>query len=94
MAKYCITAANHNNKTNHVASSFLVWQLDEQKNSWSRLGGKSAKEVVGLIEAGHSVVTGKVDAATKTLHLGEKVEVEVRIAKNSSQYDIGAMPGF
>lgn len=94
MAKYCITAANHRNQTNHVASSFLVWQHDEAKNVWSKLGGRSAKELVGLIEAGHSVVTGSFDAAKNLIHFGEKVEVEVRIAKNSSKYDISTMPTF
>jgi hypothetical protein len=94
MAKYCITAANHQNKSNHVASSFLVWLFDEQKETWSRLGGKSAKEVVSLIEAGHHVITGKFDAARKVISLGEQVEVEVRIAKNSSKYDISTMPAF
>jgi hypothetical protein len=94
MAKYCITAANHQNQSNHVASSFLVWLFDEQKETWSRLGGKSAKEVVSLIEAGHHVITGKFDAARKVISLGEQVEVEVRIAKNSSKYDISTMPAF
>jgi hypothetical protein len=94
MATYCITAANHKNKTNHVASSFLVWLFDEKAKGWESQGGKSAKEVVGLIEAGHSVITGKASADEKTLDRGEKVEVEIRIAKNSSNYDISTMPTF
>lgn len=94
MAQYCITAANHENKTNHVASSFLVWLFDEKQKQWISQGGQSAKNVVGLIESGHSVITGELSKDGKTLNRGEKVEVELRIARNSSKYDISNMPTF
>ncbi len=94
MARYCIIAANHNNPNNHVASSFHVVLINDQKNTWSSLGSKTAKEVVGLIESGNKVLTGKLDANGEDLNLGEPVEVELRIAKNSSNYDISKMPKF
>lgn len=38
MAQYCITAANHESKTNHVASVFFVWLRDGGADTWTRLG--------------------------------------------------------
>ncbi|WP_207005069.1 hypothetical protein [Trinickia mobilis] len=94
MADYCITAANHKNPNNHVASSFLVWVLDTPKNTWQSLGSKSASEVVGLVEKGHKVYTAKLNAEGTAINLGEPVEVELRIEKNSTNYDISKMPRF
>jgi hypothetical protein len=92
MDTYCITAANHKNKSNHVASSFLVWLLDTEADVWRKQGPKSAKEVVALIEAGNKVLTGKENE--KTISSGEPIEVELRIAKNKTNYDISNMPTF
>lgn len=94
MAEYCITAANHKNSNNHVASSFLMWLLDTKANTWMKQGSKSAKEVVGLIESGNTVLTAKLSADGKKINLGEPVEVELRIAKNSTNYDVSKMPTF
>ncbi|ABK06944.1 hypothetical protein Bcen2424_0190 [Burkholderia cenocepacia HI2424] len=94
MAKYCITAANHKNPNNHVASSFLVWVQDPKTTKWSELGAKSAKQVVELIESGNTVLTGKISADGKKLLPGEPVEVELRIAKNKTDYDVSKMPTF
>lgn len=94
MANYCITAANHKNRNNHVASSFLVWAFDSAKKSWSKLGAKSAKQVVELIESGHTVLTAKLSADGTKLDFGEPVEVELRIAKNKTSYDVSKMPTF
>ncbi|WP_434661472.1 hypothetical protein P5W99_00745 [Paraburkholderia sp. A3BS-1L] len=94
MANYCITAANHKNPNNHVASSFLVWLQDPKTTKWNQLGAKSAKQVVELIESGNTVLTGKISADGKQAHLGEPVEVELRIAKNKTNYDVSKMPAF
>ncbi|MFT0174194.1 hypothetical protein ACLKMY_35220 [Paraburkholderia mimosarum] len=93
MADYSITAANHKNPSNHVASSFLVWVQDPKEKSWSKLGGKSASQVVELIESGNTVRTGKLSADGK-LATGEPIEVELRIAKNKTNYDVTKMPTF
>lgn len=94
MATYCITAANHKNPSNHVASSFLVWLQDDQKNSWSKQGPKSAREVVSLVESGNTVLTARFDAKENAIYTGEPVEVELRIAKNKTSYDVSKMPTF
>lgn len=94
IANYCITAANHKNPNNHVASSFLVWVNDSKNGTWSEVGAKSAKEVVELIESGHMVLTGKVSTDGKQLRLGEPVEVELRIARNKTYFDVSTMPTF
>jgi len=94
MAKYCITAANHKNPNNHVASSFLVWVQDLKTTKWTQLGGRSAKQVVELIELGNTVLTGKISADGTKLLPGEAVEVELRIAKNKTDYDVSKMPTF
>jgi hypothetical protein len=50
--------------------------------------------VVELIESGNTVLTGKVSADGTQLNLGEPVEVELRIAKNKTNYDVRKMPAF
>lgn len=92
MAKYCITAANHKNPNNHVASSFLVWRFDEKENIWKKQGATSAKDVVGLVEAGHTVLTAH--EKPDSISTGEPIEVELRIAKNKTNYDVSKMPKF
>ena len=92
MTTYCITAANHKNPKNHVASSFLVWSLEEGIDEWNKEGRKSAKYVVGLLEAGHTVLTAHENGTTITT--GEPIEVELRIAKNGTKYDVSTMPTF
>jgi hypothetical protein len=92
MAKYCITAANHKNPKNHVASSFELWQ--ENRNGWERLGGRSAKVIVELLESGDTVTTAEYDAKEETLTFGAAVEVELRISKNGGDFPITGMPTF
>jgi hypothetical protein len=91
MAKYCITAANHKNPNNHVASSFKVY-VEKGTGNWDLHGKMSAKDVVELIEHGHTVLTGKIEGGH--IYLGAPVEVELRIAKNETQYPISTMPPF
>jgi hypothetical protein len=94
MAEYCITAANHKNPRNHVASSFLVWLRNEETAGWKSPGAKSARDVVGLVEAGHTVLTGFFNEKKKTITVGEPIEVELRISKNESRFDVNEMPTF
>lgn len=93
MGQYCITAANHESKTNHIASVFLVWLRDGGEDTWTKLGSKSTRDIVELLEEGHSVVTGTVSVHGE-LKLGKKVEVELRITRNASNYKISEMPEF
>lgn len=92
MAEYCIIAANHKNPNNHVASSFQVYRRDSETKKWQLQGAMSAKEVVTLIEQGHTVITGRVEDGG--LSRGAPVEVELRIAKNETKYPISEMPTF
>jgi hypothetical protein len=94
MAEYCITAANHDNKSNHVASSFEVLVYDKKQDGWVSCDPMSAKDVVELLESGNTVITGKLNEDKTKLSLGEPAEVELRISKNKTNYDIGKMPTF
>ncbi|WP_429300689.1 hypothetical protein [Paraburkholderia sp. GAS199] len=47
-----------------------------------------------LLQGGNTVLTAKLSADGKTITLGEPVEVELRISKNSTNYDISKMPTF
>ncbi|WP_321799700.1 hypothetical protein [Burkholderia sp. BCC1988] len=93
MALYCITAANHDNPSNHVASKFKLWLWDTANESWApQLSPATAKQVVELIEKGNEVITAKYDG--KSIWRGARVEVELRIAKNETKYPISEMPTF
>lgn len=92
MARYCITAANHKNPNNHVASQFYLLEEKADGTGWKRLGSRSAKFVVDLLESNHTVLTGKIDGSSVTL--GKPVEVTLRIAHNSTDFDISQMPAF
>jgi hypothetical protein len=92
MGKYCITAANHKNVSNHCASQFRVWEYDSVKSAWKPLGSKSINYVTDLLAAGHTVLSGKKNETTITL--GAAIEVELRITKNEAQYKISTMPTF
>ncbi|MCB4345219.1 hypothetical protein LA345_15025 [Burkholderia vietnamiensis] len=93
MAVYCITAANHENPENHVASTFKLWLYGATTNTWAeQKSPATAKQVVELIENGHEVFTAKI--GEKGIRKGAPVEVELRIAKNETNYPISEMPEF
>ncbi|AJZ58594.1 hypothetical protein OI25_594 [Paraburkholderia fungorum] len=92
MARYCITAANHDDPNNHVASKFKLWLWKPETEKWSPQNSASAKQVVELIESGHEVFTAH--QGEKSITPGAPVEVELRIAKNETKYPISKMPGF
>ncbi len=94
MAEYCITAANHNNQNNHCASSFLLWKLNPDTHKWDRLGAKSLSHISDLLAAGHKVLSARHDAEKHKLYFGAPVEVELRIAKNETNYKLTEMPEF
>lgn len=91
MATYCITAANHKNRKNHVASQFYVWLLGSD-NSLTSLGGRSADFVVSLLVKGHKVLSARDE--DNTIYIGAPIEVELRIAENETKYPISDMPTF
>lgn len=98
MTKYCITAANHQNPNNHCASSFKVWEYiaatQEKPSRWKPLGGKSIGFVNELLANGHTVLSAKHDKVEETITTGKPVEMELRIAKNETNYKISDMPTF
>lgn len=96
MGQYCITAVNHDNPSNHCASKFKVWEYyhnpEKEKWLWRSLGGKSVYYIADLIKNGHEVSTAKENKDRITL--GKPVEIELRIAKNETDFKISDMPEF
>jgi hypothetical protein len=92
MGRYCITAANHTNPDNHCASKFKVWEYNSEKKTWMPLGGKSINFVSDLLAAGHTVLSARENPDTITE--GARIELELRIAKNETQFKVSAMPTF
>lgn len=92
MGRYCITAANHSNSSNHCASTFNLWEHNEAKREWSPLGGKSIDYINDLLRKGHTVLSGKEHP--DKISTGAPIEVELRIAKNETNYKISDMPTF
>ncbi|ALP65198.1 hypothetical protein [Paraburkholderia caribensis] len=92
MATYCITAAKHENRNNHVASSFEVFVAGDSPGDMVSARGMSAKDIVELLENGHTVITGKIENGE--IYFGAPVEIELRIAKNETLYPISEMPTF
>ena len=88
MASYRIVGARPKNASNHVNSQFDLWELNN--NKWKNIGWKSIDEVSGLMRSGHEVLTGKI--VNNTMWSGAAVEVELRIAKNDTNYKISDMP--
>jgi hypothetical protein len=97
MGRYCITAANHTNPDNHCASRFKVWEYNEDQSVWSSLGNHSIKYIVDLLNSGHDVFSAKRTEKPEggySISKGARIEVELRIAKNETNYKISDMPGF
>jgi hypothetical protein len=94
MAKYCITAANHSNKDSHCASKFKVYEYSTFTETWKNLGGQSISFIGDLLAKGHTVVSGHYNKAKNTISTGAPIELELRIAKNGTDYKISDMPTF
>jgi len=93
-ADYCVTAAKHENHTNHVASSFLtwVWKYNEKEEEflWSKLGWKSAAFITEMIANGKIVITGKEEG--DNMLKGSPIEIELRVKSNGEKYNISDLP--
>jgi hypothetical protein len=94
MATYCITAANHTNLNNQIASSFYIWQQDELAGGWKRVGARSEGQVIELLQHGNTVLTAQYDAIKHEIDTGAAVEIELRITKNDVRFPISKMPTF
>lgn len=92
MGRYCITAANHTNPNNHCASNFKLWEYNTGKEAWFPLGGKPIDYINDLLRNGHTVLSAK--ELSDKIFVGAPVEVELRIAKNETNYKISDMPTF
>lgn len=92
MAKFCITAVNHKNPTNHVASTFKVWTFSKNSEKWISLGGQSLNFVLALLANGNEVLSAiNTDNGIKS---GAPIEIELRTARNNEDYKISTMPSF
>lgn len=89
MATYYIIAASPKGASSHINSKFKIWQNDDN-GAWNMIGWKDITDVAQLIRAGHTVRTGKI--VNNQMHGGAAVEIELRIAKNDSNYKISDMP--
>ena len=93
-ADYCITAAKHENPTNHVASSFFTWMWkynkEKEKWVWSSLGWKPAIFITEMIVNNNLVITGKEEKTT--ILEGSPVEIELRVKSNGKKYKISDLP--
>ncbi|WP_155632121.1 hypothetical protein [Burkholderia vietnamiensis] len=96
MAKYCITAANHNGTKDDRTSEFKVWEwkLDakDNKSKWFLLGKQPLNFVAGLLVNGHEVISGK--EGEEKITSGAAIELELRIAKNDENFKITDFPEF
>lgn len=92
MARFCITAANHTNPSNHVSSTFNVWAFSKNTEKWVPLGGQSISFILTLLANGNAVFSAKENDTTITL--GAPLEIELRTSKNNEDYKISTMPSF
>lgn len=89
MATYCIVAARPKNNSNNLKSQFYLYEKRADTGKWRSLGWRPVNGVVDLMVVGNTVLTGEV--SNGSLSLGEPVEVELRIAKNGSNFKISGM---
>jgi hypothetical protein len=92
MAKYCITAVNHINPDNHCASEFKLWKWLVVQKIWTPLGAKPINFISDLLAGGHTVLSGRENG--KTITTGCPIEIELRIAKNGSIFNLSEMSRF
>ncbi|NHO53876.1 hypothetical protein GOB87_07875 [Acetobacter estunensis] len=95
---YCVTGADHKNKTNHCFSTFHLWRLvlkkknDELIEMWEDMDWVSPEKILDiLINSVDNLYSGKENFAS--IETGEKIELEFRIAHNASSFDLSKMPG-
>lgn len=89
MSTYCITAAKPKAASSHLKSQFYTWRKGDD-GKWHAEGWQSTSQIVSLMHGGHAVLTAK---KTQTgISAGAPVEVELRIAKNQTNYPISQMP--
>jgi len=93
-ADYCVTAAKHENKTNHIASSFYTWEwrYDKEKDKylWCGIGWKNSSFIAELVIKGKLVITGK--EVPGKLENGSPIEVELRVKSNGEKHKITSLP--
>ncbi|RQZ26113.1 hypothetical protein DIE14_15765 [Burkholderia sp. Bp9017] len=95
MAKYCVTAANHNNKKDQRASEFELWawvQNEDKKWVWRSQGKKSLNHVAELLAKGNEVLSA--EEKPTSIDTGYPIELELRIAKNDKDFKITDLPTF
>jgi hypothetical protein len=90
MARYSIVAARPKNASHHLNSQFKLYKFDEKEGGWSPDGWRSIAQVSDLMRDGHEMRTGKI--VKEELFDGAAVELELRIAKNDTNYKISEMP--
>ena len=92
MTKYRITAATPKGAAHHLNSQFKVYEYKKVEEGWSwrLIGWKSIYDIANLLNAGHEVLTGKVEGGK--MATGDAVEIELRIAHNGTNYKISGMP--
>jgi hypothetical protein len=89
MSTYCITAAKPKGAASHLKSEFYTWRKGDDAK-WHRVGWQTTSQIVSLMHAGHLVLTAQ--EAANAISTGAAVEVELRIAKNQTNYPISHMP--
>lgn len=92
MGKYRIVRARPKGTGNHLNSQFNVYEhrIKNGKPVWTPIGWKTIYDVSAWLNAGDQVLTGKVEGTT--MHHGDAVELELRIAHNGTNYKLGDMP--
>lgn len=92
MGKYRIVGARPKDASKDLNAQFKVYehQIKDGKPVWVPIGWKSIYDVSAWLEAGNQVHTGKVEGTT--MHHGDAVELELRIAHNGTNYKLGDMP--
>lgn len=93
MGKYRITAARPKKAANHLNSEFKVYERQQKPDrswTWQSLGWVPIYDVSELLKVGHEVRTGRIEK--NSMLDGAPVELELRIAKNDTDYKISEMP--
>lgn len=92
MSRYCITAARPKDADHHLKTDFKLWRYEERPDGWkwAPKGWKRGGEIAALLEAGHEVLTAKENPGS--ISTGAPVELELRISRNGTKYNISEMP--
>lgn len=93
MDRYCITAARPKNAAHHLNSEFKLWKWEKKEDGnwkWIPKGWKRAAEIASLLDSGNEVLTAK--ESETSIASGAPVELELRIARNETNFKISDMP--